>query len=79
MGNKRVAGLCRCPYYQGERENAVVCEGVIAGTRCESRFRTRRDRQCYQEVVCADGEHPDDYQCCPVYRAVSRRYEEGSL
>ena len=55
----------KCPFYRGDTQQSVICEGFLPDSTVSVRFATRRDMQRHCCVFCCD-----KYENCEVYRMV---------
>lgn len=57
----RVSKTCRCPYYKGETQSAIYCEGYAKGHTIHQAFDTTTRAKLYKEDYCKR-----HYEECPV-------------
>ena len=59
----------RCPYYQGQAQSEVCCEGVRGNARIHMAFPGKQERRQYQQEFCCR-----DWCRCPVAGMHNRRW-----
>lgn len=55
----------KCPFYRGDTQQSVICEGFLQGSTVSVRFATQRDMQKHCGLFCCDM-----YENCEVYRMI---------
>ena len=48
----RSAQYIRCPYFIAHSERAILCNGVIPGTRTEHKFKYAAEKTKQQNIFC---------------------------
>ncbi len=59
-----------CPYYMGERDNYIICEGLINGTKMNVIFNTRDKKKSFKRENCEVFD-----RTCPIHSALEAKYE----
>lgn len=57
-----------CPFYEGEREKALVCSGVIS-ERIQNNFNTKDDKYRHKLNYCCK-----NMDKCPIYSMLEDQY-----
>lgn len=52
MPNLNSAANCICPFYMGETEKSISCEGMIGGTRARNVFASADLKMRHMETRC---------------------------
>ena len=73
--SKSIEEAIECPFYISERDEFIVCEGLVKNTRSINKFRSRAEKRTQIETVCSK----NCGKKCNHYRAVSLLYERGIL
>lgn len=63
-------GRTKCPFYIGEREKAIVCEGIMS-EQCVNVFETPQKKMNYKKFHC----YCENGAGCPLYDQVYSNYE----
>lgn len=72
MKSKRRESKCaKCPFYDSEEAQKVICEGVIENTKIHICFDTPDALKQYKKIFCYN-----DYQNCIIHKALSVKYED---
>ena len=61
----------KCPFFLGETEKTVVCEGWLPHQKTEMRMSGKHEKREFMEQWCCE-----NYQECEVYKLVMKKYEE---
>lgn len=61
-----------CPYYQGEDEDSVRCEGVCGARVMIMQFGGKAAKWAHTRGVC----ETNGWKRCPIARVVGEKYEE---
>ncbi len=61
----------KCPYYEREAEYSITCEGIIEGTENVVRFKSKHEKESYQEDNCFS--YPNK---CPVSCMLDKKYQK---
>ncbi len=71
--SKAIEDRIECPFYLGEGNCSVICEGILKGTKCIHRFPSKEIKDTYENSVCcsAGGSR------CNHFKSVSSLYERG--
>lgn len=70
MKSKRRESRCaKCPFYDGEEAQKVVCEGVEENTRIHLCFDTPASQRAYKIEFCYNY-----YEDCIIYKALYSKY-----
>ena len=71
MKSKRRESKCaKCPFYDCEEAQKVICEGVIENTHVHICFDTPGALKIYKRGFCYN-----DYESCILHKALSSKYE----
>lgn len=71
MKSKRRESRCaKCPFYDSEEAQKVVCEGVKENTGIHICFETPASQKEYKHEFCYN-----NYQGCIIYKALYGKYE----
>lgn len=71
MKSKRRESRCaKCPFYDSEEAQKVVCEGVKENTGIHICFETPASLREYKIEFCYN-----NYQGCIIYKALYSKYE----
>ena len=62
--------LAKCPYYNGEEKQKIVCEGVQEGSAIHMAFDTPQNRRDYKKCFCNRG-----YNSCLVADMLNRKWD----
>ena len=68
--NKTTDCLVKCPFYQSEKENYIVCEGFIASTCMVTRFPDTKHKRSHLKDNC----YLEDGGKCPMARNLFEKY-----
>ncbi len=71
--SKNIDKYVECPFYIAERDDRIVCEGVINGTRSVQQFEDKRDKNNYENMVCCC----NGGSRCVHYKIINDLYERG--
>ena len=72
MKSKRRESRCaKCPFYDSEEAQKVVCEGVKENTGIHLCFETTASQKEYKSEFFYNY-----YQSCIIYKALDSKYEE---
>lgn len=72
MKSKRRESKCaKCPFYDSEEAQKVICEGVIENTRIHICFDTPDALKKYKKVFCYN-----DFESCIIHKALCIKYED---
>ena len=52
MPNLSSAANCICPFYLGETDKSIACEGMIDGTRARNVFESSAAKASYMQTRC---------------------------
>lgn len=63
--------LIKCPYYKGNTELEIRCEGFFRGNLVGMKFRSHNRMLEYKRCRCRTME----YTQCPMAAAISKKYE----
>lgn len=62
----------KCPFYLDDTRNSIICEGAFQSTRCTTGSQNHgRITKILEEFCC------DDFERCPLYRAVESKYKKS--
>lgn len=59
------AGRVKCPFWKGETDRAIFCQGLIEGEKMKRLFPTERAKQTQKVTYCCK-----HYQECKVFQIV---------
>ncbi len=62
-----------CPFYKGEGNDYIACEGVIKGTVDKHFFRNKKEKLMFENVVCTC----ELGKNCIHYKRVNELYDRG--
>ncbi len=71
--SKFIEGRIECPFYIGEGNRFITCEGILKGTRCNHKFSNNSEKNCYEENVCSSSGGKN----CQHYKSLNLLYERG--
>lgn len=72
MKSKRRESRCaKCPFYDSEEAQKVVCEGVEENTGIHLCFGTPASQSEYKKIYCYNS-----YEYCIIYRALCSKYDD---
>lgn len=60
----------KCPFYIGEREKSIVCEGIVSNE-VINKFATPKEKMNYKKYHC----YCENGAGCPVYDQKYQEYE----
>jgi hypothetical protein len=67
---KRFHDVCaKCPYYDGEEKQKIICEGVQDGASIHMAFDTPQNRRNYKKKFCNKS-----YNECLIAEALNRKW-----
>lgn len=70
MKSKRRESKCaKCPFYNGEEAQKVVCEGVEDNSGIHLCFETPASQKAYKMAYCYN-----QYSECRIYKALDSKY-----
>lgn len=69
--NRRESVSAKCPFYEGEEAQKVICEGVVENSGIHLCFETPTSQKNYKKEHCYDC-----YKNCVIYKALCGKYEE---
>lgn len=72
MKSKRRESKCaKCPFYDSEEAQKVVCEGVEVNTGIHICFETPASQKNYKRCFCYN-----NYEECIIYKALNSKYKD---
>ena len=63
-----------CPFYKGEEDNSIACEGMGPGMKTVMCFATKERKAVFAARKCKDMK---GYKSCVYACAMMKKYEEG--
>ena len=72
MKSKRRESRCaKCPFYDCEEAQKVICEGVVVNSGIHLCFETPSSQKDYKKEHCYNS-----YESCLIYQALCKKYGE---
>lgn len=59
----------KCPFYKGEDEKTIKCEGVISDS-CTQPFKNGKKKEAHKEIYC----DCYNFKNCPYHKILSKKY-----
>lgn len=59
-----------CPYYMGEREKSIACEGITSGTKLNVLFASKERKKSFKRDNCESFR-----RTCPIHQMLEEKYE----
>ncbi len=69
--NRRESKCAKCPFYECEEAQKVICEGVEENSGIHLCFKTPESQKKYKREHCYN-----NYEDCIIYKALSSKYED---
>lgn len=72
MPGRHESWLVKCPFYHGEKDSTVTCEGSIKNSTINIVLSNRTAKNGYQKDFCRR-----NWQNCLIAKALMDKYKEG--
>ena len=72
MPGRQESWLVECPFYHGQKDTTVECEGAVENSTIKIVLSSRTARNGYQKDFCRR-----NWRKCMIARALLEKYEEG--